>query len=62
MNAGLETSKQESGVPMAELLNFLWIESVSSEPDFQDAVISLTDLQEGFCTKVGDAVVGQPSI
>lgn len=45
---------------MAELLNFLWIESVSSEPDFQDAVISLTDLQEGFCTKVGDAVVGQP--
>lgn len=32
MNAGLETSKQESGVPMAELLNFLWIESVSSEP------------------------------
>lgn len=58
-HAGLETSKQESGVPVAEFLNFLGRESVSSEPDFQDGVIPCKGLQEGFCSKVGDAVVGQ---
>lgn len=33
MNVDLETSKQESGVPVAELLSFLRRESVSSEPE-----------------------------
>lgn len=33
MHAGLETSQQESGVPVAELLDFLRRESVSSEPE-----------------------------
>lgn len=33
LNAGLETSEQESGILVAEFLGFLWRESVSSEPE-----------------------------
>lgn len=29
-------------------------------PDFQDGVVPLKGLQEGFCPSVGDAVVGEP--
>lgn len=29
-------------------------------PDFQDGIILFQGLQEAFCPKVGDAVVGQP--
>lgn len=59
INIGPQASEQESGVPLAEPLNFLGRESVASEPDFQDGIIPFQGLQEGFCPKVGDAVVGQ---
>lgn len=56
---GPETSKQQSGVPVAEPLHFLRRESVSSKPDFQNSVITFQGLQEGFCPTAGDAIVGQ---
>lgn len=59
LNAGLETSEQESGILVAEFLNFLWRECVSSEPDFQNGVILFKGPQEGLCPKGGDVVVRQ---
>lgn len=59
LNAGPETSEQESGILVAEFLNFLRRESVSSEPDFPNAVILFKGPHEGLCPKGGDVVVRQ---
>lgn len=43
LNTGLETSEQESGILVAEFLNFLRRESVSSEPEGDKAKRDLSE-------------------
>lgn len=52
-------SKQECAVLVAELLQLLRRETVSSEPDFLEGVVPFKGLQEGSGPKEGDAIVGQ---